>query len=445
MRRLPSTAALAFLAVLCVLPARTAGQPPAQKTPVQEPNPPANKPPTPPPAQTPEEELQRAIDDAGNDRAALVRNFEAYLKKYPDSRRKTEIYRALVEASLQLRDAPRAAAYAERIVALAPEDMSMTLVTIELLERAGDAEGLKRATSYASRLLDYLQRGASAEKSPRVSPQQWEDERRRLRMTVLQLRGRLHLKQGARAEAVHDFGESCALLPNAAAAEKLGEIAELQKDLDGAVTHYARAFALADAGNGEDHRQALRRKLGNVWRQAHGSEDGLGEYLLRTYDETVQAARSAPPKRNPGAREPFDFTLRSLPDGPPLALAGARGKIVVLSFWTTWCGPCRALEPHFARVAAEFRGNDGVLFLSANCDEDETLVRPYLAAEKMQTPAVFADGLDLLLGVDSFPTVIVLDRSGRIAYRAEGYGEAEFESSLAAAIRSALAAPLAAN
>ncbi len=445
MQRLPTTAALAFLAVLCVLPARTAGQAPPQNAPGPEAIPSAKKPSTPPPAQTPEEELQRAIDDAGNDRAALVRNFEAYLKKYPDTRRKTEIYRALVEASLQLRDAPRAAAYAERIVALAPEDMSMTLVTIELLERAGDAEGLKRATSYASRLLDYLQRDAPDEKSPRVSPQEWEDERRRLRVTVLLLRGRLHLKQGARTEAVHDFGESYALRPNAAAAEKLGEIAEMEKDLDGAVTHYARAFALADPGDGEDHRQALRRKLGNAWRQGHASEDGLGAYLLRIYDETVQAARSAPPKRNPGAREPYDFTLRSLPDGPPLALARARGKIVVLSFWTTWCGPCRALEPHFARVAAEFRGDDGVLFLSANCDEDETLVRPYLAGEKMRTPAVFADGLDLLLEVNSFPTVIVLDRSGRIAYRAEGYGEDEFESALAAAIRNALAAPPAAN
>jgi thiol-disulfide isomerase/thioredoxin len=399
----------------------------------------------PPPAQTHEEELQRAIDDAGNDRAALVRNFEAYLKKYPGSRRKTEIYRALVEASLQLRDAPRAAAYAERIIALSPEDMSMTLVTIELLERAGDAEGLKRATSYATRLLDYVQRDAPAEKSPRVSPQEWEEERRRLRMTVLLLRGQLHLKQGGRAEAVRDFEESYALLPNAAAAEKLGEVAELEKDLDRATAQYARAFALADAGSGEDHRQALRRKLGNAWRQAHGSEDGLGEFLLRTYDETAQAARSAPPKRNPGARDPYDFTLRSLPDGPPLALASARGKIAVLSFWTTWCGPCRALEPHFARVAAEFRGNDGVLFLAVNCDEDETLVRPYLAGEKMQTSAVFADGLDGLLGVDSFPTVIVLDRSGRIAYRAEGYGEDEFENSLAAAIRSALATPPAAN
>src|SRR5271156_434036 len=77
---------------------------------------------------SPDEELQQAIDNAGNDRAALVRNLEAFLKKYPEAPQRVKIYRALVEATLQLRDTTRAADYAERIVALTPEDMSMTLL-----------------------------------------------------------------------------------------------------------------------------------------------------------------------------------------------------------------------------------------------------------------------------------------------------------------------------
>ena len=53
------------------------------------------------------EELQQAISNAGSDRAALARNLEAYLVKYPDSPQKPQIYRALVEAHLQLRDTTR--------------------------------------------------------------------------------------------------------------------------------------------------------------------------------------------------------------------------------------------------------------------------------------------------------------------------------------------------
>src|ERR1700733_6662451 len=98
---------------------------------------------------TPDEQLQQAIDSAGNDRAALVRNLEAFLQKYPEAPQRSRIYRALVESNIQLRDNARAMNYAERIIALNPEDISMTLIAIQLLEQSGDEAGLKRAGSYS--------------------------------------------------------------------------------------------------------------------------------------------------------------------------------------------------------------------------------------------------------------------------------------------------------
>ncbi len=74
--------------------------------------------------------------------------------------------------------------------------------------------------------------------------------------------------------------------PSAAAAEKLGELAELRKDPNAAIREYAIAFALADSTKGTLSRRELRNKIGNVWRLAHGSEDGLGEYLLHAFDDT---------------------------------------------------------------------------------------------------------------------------------------------------------------
>src|SRR4029077_3706079 len=103
---------------------------------------------------SPEEQLQQAINNSGNDRAALVRNLEAFLKEYPDSQQRPQIYRALVEASMQLHDNARAASYAERIVALSPDDISMTILTIQLLEQNGDEAALRRATNYATRVLE---------------------------------------------------------------------------------------------------------------------------------------------------------------------------------------------------------------------------------------------------------------------------------------------------
>jgi thiol-disulfide isomerase/thioredoxin len=367
-----------------------------------------------------------------------VRNLEAFLKKYPEAQQRVRIYRALVEACLQLRDTPRATEYAERIVALAPDDMSMTLLAIQLLERGGDEAGLRRATNYSSRVLEFIDRGG-AEKSPKISEASWEADKNRDRMTLLLLRGRLYLKQHETAKAQKDFLDSYALVPSAGPAEKLGEIAELNKNLLQAIQEYARAFALADNGKAGPDRREIRQKLGNVWRLAHGSDDGLGEYILHTYDEITVAPGGPHAKRNAGAKTPYDFTLRRIPGGAPLPLADQRGKILVVNFWATWCGPCRALEPAFERVAAGFAGSTEVLFLAADCDEDETLVPAYLQETKPRTTVVFADGLDNAFAVNSFPTVVVVDRAGKIAYRAEGYGEDTFEEALTAAIREALA------
>jgi thiol-disulfide isomerase/thioredoxin len=384
-----------------------------------------------------DEEFQQAIDSAGNDRAALVRNLEAFLKKYPEAPQRVRIYRALVEATLQLRDTTRAADYAERIVSLAPDDMSMTLVAIQLLERNGDEAGLRRATNYSTRVLEYIDRG-NDEKSPKISKEEWETSKKHDRMTVLLLRGRLYLKLHETSKAQKDFEDSYGFEASSGAAEKLGEIAELNKDLPRAIQQYARAFALADGSKTTPDRREIRQNLGNVWRLAHGSDEGLGEYVLRTYDEVTAAPGKPNTARNTGAKEPFEFILRRVPDGGTLPLSAEKGKILVVNFWATWCGPCRALEPVFDRVAIDFHQSHDVLFLAADCDEDETLVPPYVKEVKPQTTVVFADGLDRLFDVNSFPTVVIIDRAGKIIYRGEGYDEVTFRQSLTAAIHQAL-------
>src|ERR1700681_3409362 len=393
---------------------------------------------SPPKALSPSEELQQTINATGNDRAALVRNLEAYLVKYPESPQRPQIYRALVEASLQLQDINRAADYAERIVALMPEDISITLVAIQLLQRTGDEAALRRAVNYAGRVLTFVTKTAMDDKSPKMSAAEWAHAKARDRSSILLLRGELYLKLKDTSAAQKDFAASYIELPSAGSAEKLGELAELNKDLSVAIKEYARAFALADGANNTVSRHEIRLKIGNVWRLAHGSEAGLGEYLLRNYDEVAQASAAPVVKKNAWAREVFEFTLRKAPDGTPFPLANTKGEVVVVSFWATWCGPCRALEPQFERVASRFKGNDQISFLEANCDDDESQVAPYLEDVKPRVPVVFADGLDHLLGVNDLPTVVIIDRRGKVAYRAEGFGGDGFERDLIVAARPAL-------
>jgi thiol-disulfide isomerase/thioredoxin len=379
-------------------------------------------------------DLQKAIGDAGNDRAALVRNLDAFLKKYPEASERPQIYRAIVESSIQVRDFPRATEYAERIVALNPEDSSMTVLSIQLLDHYGDAQGWRRAVSYCGRVLDLLQRISQTEKSPRLSAEEWQKDRKRDISSVYLTRGELYRKLGELSSAQKDFEASYAEQPNGAAAENLGEIAELKKESNEALRQYARAFSLDDHGNGVSPQKELRQKMGNVWRLAHHSEEGLGDYLLHAFDETAAVVTTAKLLPNQGLTEPYEFTVRKAPDGAPFPFAVTKGKVVVLNFWATWCGPCRELEPHFEKVAAHFSGDKDVLFFGLNCDEDESLVAPFLAEERPKTMVLFADGLDLLLSVNAYPTTVILDRAGKVAYRSDGFDPEEIERVLTDAI-----------
>lgn len=388
----------------------------------------------------PEAALQRAVEEAGNDRAALVRGLEDYLRRFPDAPRKLEIYRALVESAMQLRDTSRELDYAERIIALRPEDASMMLFSVDLLERAGDDHSLTRAVGYATRVLDRVEKTAAEAKPARLSQAEWEAEQKKLRMSVYLIRGRLQMQRRDYDAATADLNMSYALLPNTAAALRLGEIAELRKDHARAINYYVAAFVLPDQYGLAVDRWEVRRKLGNLWQLVQGSEAGLGQRLLEAYDKlAAEPKTAAAEQRNKGAAAPFDFVLRR-PDGTaPLKLAEWKGKVLVLNFWATWCLPCRELEPLFEQVGRQFEGASDVAFLAVNGDEDESRVKSYLEREKMRPAVVFADGLDSFLDIRAYPTVVVLDGAGKITYRAEGFAPEGFIEDLVGAIRRALA------
>lgn len=418
----------------CVLVSAFAHSRTEQSRPAQAPSPEATR------LADSERELKRAIDQSGNDRAALVRNLEDYLLRFPDTRRKPQVYRALVESSMQLRDSSKALDYAERLIALNPDDSAMMLFAIDLLERAGQDSGLARAVGYANRVLDRLERPGPEGKRVASSGKEWEAEQKRLRTSVYLLRGRIEIKQRNYDAAVKDFETSYRLSPNVSAAFHLGEIAELRKNLSEAIDHYLTAFVLPDPSEVRIDRMEIRRRLGNLWRVTHrGEETGLGERMLAAYDRMMQDPAQLESGKNQGVTEPLAFVLRR-PDGTaPLKLAEMKGKVVVLNFWATWCLPCRELEPLLEVVERRFESKSAVAFLAVNYDEDESRVMPYMRQQNMHVPVVFADGLDRLLDIRIIPTVIVLDRMGKIVYRAQGFSPEGFVETLSGVIDRALA------
>jgi thiol-disulfide isomerase/thioredoxin len=400
----------------------------------------------------PEMELQKAIADAGNDRGALVRNLERYLQRFPDAPRKAGVYRALVEACEQVQDDGCALKYSEQLIALRPDDSEIMMLAVGLLQKQGDDASLTRASGYVSRVLDRIDKTTAAEKPARVSPAEWQQHHDELRAALYNLRGQIEKSQHDDAAAEKDLRMSYAVLRNAVAAEQLGEIAEMRRDYATAAQEYLLAFVLPEDGAvGKVNRHEVRQRLGNVWRQLHGSEEGLGAAVLAEYDllsavpaAGAGAAAAVPAAGNKNAKDVYAFVLRKL-DGAAVPLATVRGKVLVLSFWATWCGPCRELEPRFVQVAKSYAGNDDIVFYAVNTDEDETLVAPFLSHEKWDVPVVYADGLDEFVKVGSLPTVLIMDRGGKITYRINGYPPEGFAENLTNAIQAAEVGTPAAN
>jgi thiol-disulfide isomerase/thioredoxin len=382
----------------------------------------------------PELELQHAIDSAGNDRVALVRNLNAYLARFPDAPRKAGVYRALVEACQQLQDAPCAIDNAEKLIAIEPQDSDIMLVAVNLLQKQGDDASLTRAVGYVTRVLDRVEKLPVAEKPDRLSAADWQQGHLRLRVAFYNLRGSIERQQKNYDAAEKDLAESFQLQPNAAAALLRGEICEARGDPARAIPFYLQAFVLPETSASMSvDRLGIRQNLGNVWRQVHGSEQGLGDAILAAYDASTAVPKSAAKSANAGAKDLYAFTLPKL-DGARLPLSQWKGKRIVLSFWATWCGPCQELEPHFAKVAQTYAGNDSIEFLAVNVDEDPSSVQPFLAREKWTQAIALGDGLDNFLHVENLPTVMVIDPAGKVVYRAAGYSSGDFEDRLEKAI-----------
>jgi thiol-disulfide isomerase/thioredoxin len=143
---------------------------------------------------------------------------------------------------------------------------------------------------------------------------------------------------------------------------------------------------------------------------------------------------------NSGLADPLEFTVTGL-DGKKLRLASLKGKLLILDFWATWCVPCRLQHPLYETLRERFGPRGDVEFLEMNSDEDHSVVEPFLTAEKWDKTVYFEDGLARLFNVMNIPSTILIDKSGRVASRMDGFDPATFLEQMTLRIQSLLSEP----
>jgi peroxiredoxin len=111
-----------------------------------------------------------------------------------------------------------------------------------------------------------------------------------------------------------------------------------------------------------------------------------------------------------------DFTLTGM-NGVSVKLSDYRGKVVLLNFWATWCGPCKAEIPWFVEFEKLYKDR-GFVTLGVSMDEEGwQAVQPFVKQRAINYPVMIGNDrvAQLYGGIDSLPSTFLIDRQGRIA------------------------------
>ncbi len=133
--------------------------------------------------------------------------------------------------------------------------------------------------------------------------------------------------------------------------------------------------------------------------------DGCGSKMNEAHVREDKDRKNAP-----------DFALKDV-SGKPVKLSDYRGKVVLLNFWATWCGPCKVEIPWFIDFEKQYKDRDFAVVGVSMDDDGWKSVTPYVSDKKINYRVVIgSDEVTTLYGgVDSLPTTFIIDRTGKVA------------------------------
>lgn len=135
---------------------------------------------------------------------------------------------------------------------------------------------------------------------------------------------------------------------------------------------------------------------------------------------------------NDGPRKAPDFKLKNI-EGKTVELSKLKGKTVVLNFWATWCGPCRAEIPGFIQVYDKYKSR-GLEIVGISLDEGGWGdVKPFVKKYAIPYPVVLGNNTvaEQYGNIEAIPTTFIIDKDGLVVDRHIGYLKMEdFENKI---------------
>ena len=309
-------------------------------------------------------------------------------------------------------------------------------------------EQLEKAIAWAKKGIELTRNQTSADKPPSMRAKDWQENIKSTLVMILDTYGMGLLKLGKNDESLTAYEEAMekgeaadpdinthyvdALIKSA----KYDKVVELGlsyvkkgKDTPDMVALMKEAFAKSVATDKVYDSLSTDEKKGFDVKLTEAKGIKIEEIRKKLLESRI-------------SKSPADFTLKDM-NGTPVTLSLLKGKVVIVDFWATWCGPCKMSFPYLQKVYEKYQSNESVKFLAVNTwerqkDYDAQLVnaKKFIEDNKYTFPVLIDEKNDDQFkvisnyDVDGIPTKFLIDKKGNIAFKSVGFDGPGMEDEL---------------